>query len=177
MTPAIPRSTPISPAEEAAVEYAWSKGVLVVAAVGNGPQAPRTPWPFADYPAALPHVIGVAAVNQRGNVPAYSNRDKQFVDIAAPGGPIFSTIPRNLVDASAPGCDGPGAAYSDCGPSEFKDGIGTSFAAPQVAAAAALVLGSYPKLSASQLEWVLERSAGDASPRRAAPAAVAVATR
>src|SRR5262249_61487705 len=103
-------------------------------------------------------------VPQSGNVPAYSNRDKQFVDIAAPGGPIFSTIPRNLVDASAPGCSGPGSAYSNCGPSEFKNGIGTSFAAPQVSAAAALVLGVDPKLSNSQLEWVLERSATDASP-------------
>jgi subtilisin family serine protease len=158
-----------SPAEEAAVEYAWSKGVLVVAAVGNGPQAPRTPWPYADYPAALPHVLGVSAVTQSGNVPAYSNRDKQFVDIAAPGGPIFSTIPRNLVDASAPGCSGPGSAYSNCGPSEFKNGIGTSFAAPQVSAAAALVLGVDPKLTNSQLEFVLERSATDATPATGCP--------
>jgi subtilisin family serine protease len=161
--PEDPQIDSFSPAEEAAVEYAWSKGVLVVAAVGNGPQAPRTPWPFADYPAALPHVLGVAAVTESGNVPAYSNRDKQFVDIAAPGGPIFSTIPRALVDASMPGCSGPNSAYANCGPSEFKDGIGTSFAAPQVTAAAALVLGVHPELSSSQLEWVLERSATDAT--------------
>jgi hypothetical protein len=165
-----PQIDSYSPAEQAAVEYAWSKGVLVVAAVGNGPQAPRTPWPFADYPAALPHVLGVAAVTQSGNVPAYSNRDRQFVDVAAPGGPIFSTIPRNLVDASVPGCSGPNSAYANCGPSEFKDGIGTSFAAPQVTAAAALLLGEYPRLSSSQLEWVLERSATDATPATGCPA-------
>jgi hypothetical protein len=168
--PGDPQIDSFSPAEEAAVEYAWSKGALVVAAVGNGPQAPRTPWPYADYPAALPHVLGVAAVNESGNVPAYSNRDKQFVDIAAPGGPIFSTIPRALVDASMPGCSGPNSAYANCGPSEFKDGIGTSFAAPQVAAAAALVLGAYPNLSNSQLEWVIERSATDATPATGCPA-------
>jgi subtilisin family serine protease len=90
-----------SPAEQAAVEYAWSKGVLVVAAVGNGNQAPSTPWPYADYPAALPHVLGVAAVRRNGSVPDYSNRDKQFVDIAAPGGPssrpspAISSTPRS----------------------------------------------------------------------------------
>ncbi len=33
-----------SPLEQAAVEYACSKGVVVVAAVGNGPQSPATPW-------------------------------------------------------------------------------------------------------------------------------------
>lgn len=149
-----------SPPEEAAVEYAYSKGVLVVAAVGNGPEAPRTPWDFADYPAALPHVLGVGAVRQSGAVPDYSNRDRQFVDLAAPGGPIFSTIPRNLVDASLPGCLGMG--YSNCGPSEFQDGIGTSFAAPQVAGAAALLIGVDPTLTPDQVEWLLERSATDA---------------
>jgi hypothetical protein len=165
--PADPELDSFSAPEQAAIEYAWSKGVLVVAAVGNGPQAPRTPWRYADYPAALPHVLGVAAVTQKGRVPDYSNRDKQFVDIAAPGGPIFSTIPRNLVDASAPGCSDSG--YSDCGPSEFKEGIGTSFAAPQVTAAAALLLGVDPGLKASQLEWLLERSATDANASTGCP--------
>ena len=146
--------------EEAAVEYAYSRGVLVVAAVGNGTQgAPKTPWIYADYPAALPHVLGVSAVREDGGVPVYSNRDSQFNDIAAPGGPIFSTIPRNLIDPSLANCaDQP---YSDCGPSEFQSGIGTSFAAPQVTAAAALLLGQDPKLTPDQVEWLLERSATD----------------
>ena len=160
--PAEPDLDSFSPAEESAVEYAYSKGVLVVAAVGNGTQTPKIPWPYADYPAALPHVLGVAALRQNGSVPDFSNRDKQYVDIAAPGAAIFSTIPRNLVDASIGGCAG--VAYSNCGPSEFQEGIGTSFAAPQVTAAAALLLGIDPRLKASQLEWLLERSATDASP-------------
>jgi subtilisin family serine protease len=151
-----------SAGEEAALEYAYKKGVLVVAAVGNGTQAPKTPWPYADYPAALPHVLGVAATRETGDVPDYSDRDQQFVDIAAPGGPIFSTIPRNLVDDSILGCKN--VPYSNCGPSEFQNAIGTSFSTPQVTAAAALLLGVDPALTPAQLEWLLERSATDASP-------------
>ena len=129
---------------------------MIVAAVGNGPQSPKTPWMFADYPAALPHVIGVSAIRQDGSVPEYSNRDAIYVDLAAPGDGIFSTIPQSLVN---PGCaDGP---YSDCGPLEFRDAIGTSFAAPQVSAATALVLGEDPKLTPDQVSWLLERSATD----------------
>lgn len=150
-----------SPLEQAAVEYAFSRGVVVVAAVGNGPQSPATPWGFAHYPASLPHVIGVSAVRQNGSVPDYSNRDVVYNDIAAPGDAIFSTIPTNLADAT-PLCAG--QPYSDCGPGEFRDAIGTSFAAPQVSAAAALLLGQDPSLRPEQVAWLLERSADDANP-------------
>ncbi|HTR33110.1 MAG TPA: S8 family serine peptidase, partial [Gaiellaceae bacterium] len=90
-----------SPLEQAAVEYAYSKGAVVVAAAGNGPQSPATPWGYAAYPSALPHVLGVSAVTRTGAVPAYSNRDAIYVDIAAPGDDIFSTVPTSLV---TPGC-------------------------------------------------------------------------
>lgn len=147
-----------SQAEQAAIGYAVAHDVVVVAAVGNGTQSPSTPWPFAHYPAALPHVIGVSALRQDGSVPAYSNRDSVYVDVAAPGDGIFSTIPRALETA---GCaDGP---YSPCGPPEFRSAIGTSFAAPQVSAAAALLLGEVPTLTAPQVAWLLERSAVDES--------------
>ena len=53
--------------------------------------------------------------------------------------------------------------YSDCGPFEFRNAIGTSFAAPQVSAAAALLLGQRPSLRPEQVSWLLERSADDAS--------------
>jgi Subtilase family len=146
--------------EQAAIDYAYSKGVVVVAAVGNGTQSPKEPWPYAHYPAALPHVIGVSAVRRDGSVPEYSNRDAVFNDIAAPGDRIFSTIPEKL-EVHRPGCaDHP---YSDCGTLEFRDAIGTSFAAPQVSAAAALLIGQDSKLTPEQVTWLLERSADDAN--------------
>jgi hypothetical protein len=132
----------------------------VVAAVGNGPQSPATPWGFAHYPASLPHVIGVSAVRQDGSVPDYSNRDAVYNDLAAPGDGIFSTIPTNLVESKVGCVDVP---YSNCGPFEFQDAIGTSFAAPQVSAAAALLLGQDPMLRPEQVAWLLERSADDAN--------------
>jgi hypothetical protein len=156
-----------SPGELKAIEYAVSKGVVVVAAVGNGTDSPSMPWPYADYPAALPHVLGVSALRQNGSVPDYSNRDKVFVDIAAPGDAIVSTVPRNLVDATRPNCMG--QPYSPCGPAEFRDAIGTSFAVPQVSAAAALLLGQDPKLSADQVVWLLERSARDVNAATGCP--------
>jgi subtilisin family serine protease len=153
-----PKIDTYSPLEQAAIDYAYSKGAIVVAAVGNGPQSPATPWNHAHYPAALPHVIGVSAVRENGSVPDYSNRDPVYNDLAAPGDAILSTIPRNLVE-DRPGCaDHP---YSDCGPFEFRNAIGTSFAAPQVSAAAALILGAYPDLQPDQVMWLLERSAAD----------------
>jgi hypothetical protein len=163
--PLDPERDTYSPLERAAVEYAYSKGVVVVAAVGNGTQSPSTPWGYAAYPAALPHVIGVSAVRQDGSVPDYSNRDAVYNDLAAPGDAMFSTIPANLVDART-GCAEP---YSDCGPPDFRNAIGTSFAAPQVSAAAALLLGQDPSLTPDQVAWLLERTADDASPLSGCP--------
>lgn len=160
--PLDPRLDTYSPLEQAAIDYAYSKGAVIVAAVGNGEQSPALPWNFAHYPAALPHVIGVSAIRQNGSVPEFSNRDAIYNDIAAPGDAMFSTIPQSLIDASLPGCAG--HPYSDCGPAEFRGAIGTSFAAPQVSAAAALLLGEDPALRPDQVASLLERSADDATP-------------
>ena len=94
--PANPSRDTYSKLEADAVAYAVSKGVLVVAAVGNSDQSPSQPWPYASWPAALPHVLGVSALNRKGGVPAFSNRDPQFNDIAAPGEDILSTLPLAL---------------------------------------------------------------------------------
>ena len=148
-----------SKAEADAIEYAVAHHVVIVAAVGNGDQSPAEPWLFASYPAALPHVLGVSAYGQNGAVPDFSNRDPLLNDIAAPGVGILSTFPRPLT-AERPDCAEHG--YSSCGPAEYRSGDGTSFAAPQVSAAAAMLLSLRPELTPDQVSTILERSAADA---------------
>ena len=158
--PLQPSRDMFSPVEAEAVAYAVANDVVVVAAVGNGDQSPREPWHFASYPAALPHVLGVSAYAQDGSVPDFSNRDAVFNDIAAPGEGILSTLPRQLT-AQFPGC--PDQGYSSCGPEDYRAAEGTSFAAPQVAAAAAILRSIAPDLKAGQVTAILERTASDAN--------------
>jgi subtilisin family serine protease len=153
-----PRRDTYSKVEASAINYAVSRGAVLVAAVGNSDEAPESPWPFASYPAALPHVLGVSALTPTGNVPQFSNRDRIYNDISAPGQEIFSTLPRPLT-ASHPLCQNQG--YSDCGPDEFRHAAGTSFAAPQVTAAAAVLFALKPTLQPDQVINILERSATD----------------
>jgi hypothetical protein len=158
--PLRPSRDTYSRAEAEAVRYAVRHGVLIVAAAGNGDQSPREPWRFASYPAALPHVLGVGAFAQDGSVPDFSNRDAIYVDIAAPGESILSTLPFK-VTGQYPTCLDQG--YSDCGPEDFRNAEGTSFAAPQVTAAAAMLLAQDPSLTADQVATLLERTAADAN--------------
>jgi hypothetical protein len=150
-----------SPLEASAVEYAVRNGAVVVAAVGNGDNAKEQPWRYASYPAALPHVLGVSALDRDGSVPMFSNRDDVFNDIAAPGDDLFSTLPRWMT-AQRPACLEQG--YSECGPNEFRRAQGTSFASAIVSAGAALVRSAWPELKADQIVAMLERSAVDQTP-------------
>jgi subtilisin family serine protease len=156
-----PSEDTFSRLEEEAVDYAVRHGVVVVAAVGNADQAPRTPWRFASYPAALPHVLGVSALARSGGSPAFSNRDAVYNDVAAPGEDIFSTFPRRLT-ADRPECADQG--YTPCATDQFRPPEGTSFAAPQVTAAAANLLGLRPGLRPEQVVSLIERNADDATP-------------
>ena len=144
--------------EAAAVRYAYTRGAVVVAAVGNADQAPRAPWPYASYPAALPHVLGVSALGRDGAVPLFSNRDPIYNDLAAPGQELVSTLPRHL---TAPRASCTDQGYSICGPDDYRNAEGTSFAAPQVAAAAALLIAARPLLQPDQVAHILTRSAED----------------
>jgi hypothetical protein len=156
--PINPNRDTYSSVEARAIAYAYAKGALLVAAVGNGDEAFTQPWQFASYPAALPHVLGVSALTRSGNVPDFSNRDVVFNDISAPGVGIFSTFPLNLT-AQRPLCADQG--YSDCGPSDYANPEGTSFAAPQVSAAAAVLFAVAPSLTNDQVSTILEHTADD----------------
>jgi subtilisin family serine protease len=111
-------------------------------------------------------VIGDSALTRTGNVPDYSNRDPVFNDIAAPGSGIFSTLPLALTAQHA-GCVDQG--YSDCGSDDYRNAEGTSFAAPQVAAAAAVLFALDPTLTNSQASEILEHTADDVNASTGCP--------
>ncbi len=71
---------------ENAVNYAWDKGAVIIAAAGNNFSS--TPA----YPAAYPNVIAVAATDKDDRLPRWSNRG-DWVSLAAPGVDIYSTLP------------------------------------------------------------------------------------
>ena len=139
--------------EADAVAYAVSNGVVVVAAVGNSDQAPTSPWKYASYPAALPHVLGVSAMTDTGAIPTFSNRDRDLQRPSAPGpDPLVAPAP---LTSRFPSCTDQG--YSSCGPEEYREAQGTSFAAPQVSAAAAVLLSLRPTLRPEQVTQLLRR--------------------
>jgi len=71
---------------QGAVDYAASRGVLLVAAAGNYGTTPVL------YPARYPNVIAVAATNSSNTRAAISNYGPE-VDLSAPGISIYSTVP------------------------------------------------------------------------------------
>ena len=116
-----------------AVNYAYERGVLLVAAAGNDGGAQIL------YPAACNNVIAVASTDSSDRRSGFSNHGPQ-VDIAAPGDSIVSTWLQ---------------------PYLYFYKRGTSMATPHVAGAAALLWSWRPDFSNAQIEDRLESQADD----------------
>lgn len=76
------------PLLEYAVDYAWKKGCLIVAAAGNSASSAPV------YPASYPNVISVAATDKSDLLARWSNRG-DWVSLAAPGVDIYSCLPND----------------------------------------------------------------------------------
>ena len=98
-----------------AITNAYNHGVLVVAAAGNNDDGGTNVTP--KYPAAMDHVLAVAATMQNDTVATFSRRG-YWVDLAAPGNALLTTQV--------------GGGYGVAS--------GTSLASPLVAGAAALII-------------------------------------
>jgi thermitase len=77
-----------SQALEEAIDYAWSRGVVVVAAAGNGIGTKPA------YPAYYSNCLAVVATDEDDCVASWSSWS-DWVDVAAPGVDIYSTLPGN----------------------------------------------------------------------------------
>jgi membrane-anchored mycosin MYCP len=127
--------TPDFPALQSAVRYAQSRGALIVAAAGNTQQDQKATEEKL-YPASYDGVISVGAVGRDGKVEDFTDT-KSRVSVVAPGKAVISTWPGNT----------------------YQSQDGTSFAAPYVAATAALVKSYFPHLTAEQIKHRIEATA------------------
>lgn len=108
---------------EAAINYAWNKGALPIAAAGNNSSSQLL------YPAAYANCMAIAATDKRDRKATFSNFGNH-IDIAAPGVEIFSTV------------NGTAAT-----PEKYAYMQGTSMATPHVSGVAALVAAQFPGAS------------------------------
>ena len=108
-----------------AISYAYDSGVLLVASAGN--DATNEPL----YPAAYSQVIAVSATDRQDKPATFTNYG-EWIELAAPGVDIFSTIWDDTY------------AYMS----------GTSMACPHVAGIAALV---WSRFNQATRDWIRER--------------------
>lgn len=123
---------------ENAVNYAWSRGVVIVAAAGNSNNPSKT------YPAAYNNVIAVAATDNRDNKASFSSYGT-WVSVAAPGANIYSTFPNH--------------PYTINKSLNYDYGSGTSMATPMAAGVAALIWDSEYGTSNADVRARLELTA------------------
>ena len=145
--------------EVRALEYAIAKDVLVIAAAGNEAQRGNP----VEYPAALLQPVGsngvggyglaVGASTITGARAAFSNYGS-YISLAAPGEDVFGAISKDSSPKQWPRVALPGSTKGLYGYNS-----GTSFAAPQVAGAAALLWAANSSLSARQVADILKQTA------------------
>jgi subtilisin family serine protease len=119
------------PHMEDLVRYAEKQGVVVVAATGNEGER-------ISYPAAYPSVIAVGAVDNNNDYLHYSNYGSE-IDVVAPGKGVYTTFLGGKYDYNS----------------------GTSMAAPQVGALAAMILSLNPDYKPSQVRNIIRYTAKD----------------
>ena len=115
-----------------AVDYAWGKGAVIIAAAAN--ESTSTPY----YPAACDNVVAVAATDSNDNLASFSNYG-DWIDLSAPGTSIVTT--NN------------GGGYGSW--------YGTSFSSPITAGVAALMFSENPGLTNTDLVSLLNSSTDD----------------
>jgi thermitase len=133
-----------------AIDYAWQHGVVIVAAAGNSGDSVPT------YPSSYDHVLAVAATDNQDNKAGFSNYGL-WVDVAAPGVNIYSTVPTK-----------PYVGQGEWNtPLNYTYLSGTSMATPLVAGVAALIWASPYGISndtvVARLEQTSDRIAGTGS--------------
>jgi subtilisin family serine protease len=131
---------PLGARFETALGKAVKSGAVVIMAAGNdGRQQPEWPGRYAADPRFAGSVVAVGAVNRDGEMAAFSDRAglARAAYIAAPGQKV-------VTDCDAETC----ALIS-----------GTSFAAPHVAGALALLMQAFPTMTGRQALDLLLRSA------------------
>jgi subtilisin family serine protease len=144
--------------EQAAIDYAVSKGVIIVASAGNnGPDG-------MGYPGAYEPVISVAA---SGWIGEWLTGDWWYGNVADPTNPddfyiadwSSRELPGQDLDVAAPGSWVLGPYQMQSGWTSYYYLGGTSMASPHVAGVVALMLQKNPALTAGDAETILEGTA------------------